>query len=294
MARGWSALEVLGEPVRMTIRWAWRRSAPSAIEAGGDVRVLVIGKSLGSLLAGAISDRVLPTAPETPLQHEPSVIDGNIPAGARPCWSAEAPIRRGPRAPPPRGSIEVLEPPGADDMLEVPAIRSSARRVGQMTEAMMAFAERVERRRRKLTPLSAPTRIPPQSSGWTSARVSETSTGGRPDPRPDAARRHRMVRLHQDRGRTCAPVERGFGVLDPDHHRVRDFAGARRRTVTAESPMIMSLLPVFILDRCCDSRGARCSRNPYALKRCDRLGVRPQQIRSGTNRGVGNRAIGFR
>ena len=146
MARGWSALEVLGEPGQHDDPLGWEEiCAERVIEAGGDARVLVIGKSLASLLAGAISDRALPTVWLTPLLHEPSVIDG-VTRAARPTLlvggSADPSWRRD--ALPPRGSIEVLELPGADHTLEVPGDPVvSLAGFGQMTEAIMAFAERV-------------------------------------------------------------------------------------------------------------------------------------------------------
>jgi hypothetical protein len=145
MARGWSALEVLGEPGLHDDPLGWEQScAERAIEAAGAARVLVIGKSLASLLAGAISDLVLPAVWLTPLMHEPSVIDGlaraarpNLLVGgsADPSWRVDA-LEAG-------DSIEVLELAGADHALEVPGDPVvSLAGLGQMTETIMAFADR--------------------------------------------------------------------------------------------------------------------------------------------------------
>jgi len=68
MARGWSALEVLGEPGDRPDPLAWERArAERAFAAAGTARVLVIGKSLASLLAGSVSDRDLSAVRLTPL-----------------------------------------------------------------------------------------------------------------------------------------------------------------------------------------------------------------------------------
>jgi hypothetical protein len=77
MERGWSALEVLGEPGEHPDPLAWEQEcAERVLATAGAARVLVIGKSLASLLAGPVSDRDLPAVWLTPLLTEPSVIEG--------------------------------------------------------------------------------------------------------------------------------------------------------------------------------------------------------------------------
>jgi len=145
MARGWSALEVLGEPGQHEDPLGWEQScAERALEAAGEARVLVIGKSLASLLAGAISDRSLPAVWLTPLLHLPAVIDGLartarptllVGGTADPSWRVDAL--------PAGGSIDVLELRGADHALEIrgdPVV--SLEGLGRMTGAIMDFADR--------------------------------------------------------------------------------------------------------------------------------------------------------
>src|SRR5436190_23809171 len=72
MALGYSALEVLGEPVEQADKLGWERDcAERAIAEAGSARVVVIGKSLASLLAAEISARNLPAAWLTPPMTEP-------------------------------------------------------------------------------------------------------------------------------------------------------------------------------------------------------------------------------
>jgi hypothetical protein len=145
MARGWSALEVLGEPGEHEDPLTWERwCAERAIEAASPSRVLVIGKSLASLLAAEISDRNLPAVWLTPLLNEPSVIDGLARARrpallvggtADPTWRPDA--LRGER------EIDLLELPRADHALEVPCDPvTSLAGLRQMIEAVMRFADR--------------------------------------------------------------------------------------------------------------------------------------------------------
>lgn len=76
LALGYSALEVLGEPVEHADKLGWERDcAERAIAEAGSARVVVIGKSLASLLAGEISDRNLPAAWLTPPLTVPSMIE---------------------------------------------------------------------------------------------------------------------------------------------------------------------------------------------------------------------------
>jgi pimeloyl-ACP methyl ester carboxylesterase len=121
MAAGWGALEVLGEPGTHPDGLGWEREcAERALDAAGDARVLLIGKSLASLLAGEISERGLAAVWLTPLLTEDSVIEGlararrpTLLAGgtADPVWRAEAI--------PDNAALEVLEVPGADHSLQV-------------------------------------------------------------------------------------------------------------------------------------------------------------------------------
>ena len=146
MARGWSALEVLGEPGEHEDPLRWERwCAERALEAAGAERLLVIGKSLASLLAGEISDRGLPAVWLTPLLHEPTVIDGLartqrptllVGGSADPSWRPGA-LPGGP-------SFDVLELPDADHSLEVPGDPAvSLTGLGRMTEAVMRFVARL-------------------------------------------------------------------------------------------------------------------------------------------------------
>jgi hypothetical protein len=146
MARGWSALEVLGEPGEREDPLTWERwCAERVIEAASPARVLVIGKSLASLLAVEISDHDLPAVWLTPLLNEPSVIAG-LARARRPALlvggSADPTWR--PNALPRERDIELAELPGADHALEVPGDPvTSLMGLGQMIEAIMRFADRV-------------------------------------------------------------------------------------------------------------------------------------------------------
>ena len=146
MSRGWSALEVLGEPGEHEDPLTWERwCAERAIEAALPARVLVIGKSLASLLAADISERDLPTVWLTPLLNERSVIDG-LASARRPALlvggSADETWR--PDAVPRERDIDVLELPGADHSLEIPGDPvTSLTGLGQMTDAVMRFADAV-------------------------------------------------------------------------------------------------------------------------------------------------------
>jgi hypothetical protein len=142
MAQGWSALEVLGEPGEHPDPVAWERDcAQRALAATGDARVLVIGKSLASLLAAELSDRGVAAIWLTPLLTESAVLDGL--ARARrpallvggttdPAWRREA-IPANPE-------LDALELPGVDHAVQVPgdpiasldALRQMAERVGHL------------------------------------------------------------------------------------------------------------------------------------------------------------------
>jgi len=146
MARGWSALEVLGEPGEHEDPLAWERwCAERAIEAAAPARLLVIGKSLASLLAGEVSDRALEAVWLTPLLNEHAVIEGLARArrptlvvggSADPTWRPDA--VRG------EDAIDILELPGRNHSLEVPGDPvASLAGLSQMTNAIMRFADRV-------------------------------------------------------------------------------------------------------------------------------------------------------
>ena len=122
LAEGWSALEVLGEPGDHPDPIAWQRAAAeAALEAAGAERVLVIGKSLATLLAGPVADRDLPAVWLTPALTESAVGEG-LARARRPTmviggtadhfWRAET-IPENP-------ALEVIELPGLDHSLQVP------------------------------------------------------------------------------------------------------------------------------------------------------------------------------
>jgi len=147
MALGYSALEVLGEPVEHASRLGWERDcAERAIAEAGSARVVVIGKSLASLLAGEISDRNLPAAWLTPPLTEPSMIDALsrvrsptllLGGTADAMWKADAI--------PDNPVLQVVELPDVDHALQVagdPVASLDALR--QMTEALTAWLQRVQ------------------------------------------------------------------------------------------------------------------------------------------------------
>jgi len=142
MAQGWSALEVLGEPGEHRDPLAWEREcAERALAAAGAARVLVIGKSLASLLAGMVSDRDLAAVWLTPLLTDPSVIAG-LARARRPTLlvggTADAVWRAA--AIPANAALDVLELHGVDHALQVPgdpllsldALRQLAEWVGRL------------------------------------------------------------------------------------------------------------------------------------------------------------------
>jgi pimeloyl-ACP methyl ester carboxylesterase len=146
MARGWSALEVLGEPRDHDEPLTWQREcAELALEAVGQVRVLVIGKSLATFLAGAVADRGLPAAWLTPALDRQEVVDGLarvrsptlvVGGTADSMWVRDAL--------PENPALEVLELPGVDHALQVPGdIQGSLQALGQMAEAVGALANRI-------------------------------------------------------------------------------------------------------------------------------------------------------
>lgn len=122
MAEGWSALEVLGEPGDHPDPVAWERDcAEHALAAAGAERVLVVGKSLASLLAGLVSDRGLPAVWLTPALTERSLVE------ALPLLSAPTLLLGGTADSmwnrdviPDNPAIDVIELPGVDHALQVP------------------------------------------------------------------------------------------------------------------------------------------------------------------------------
>jgi hypothetical protein len=152
MAAGWSALEVLGEPGEHDDELSWERGcADAAIKAaagtggvGGD-QILVIGKSLASLLAGEIADRDLPAIWLTPLLHLPEVVDG-LGRGRRPVLLAggDADPTWRPDAIPADRDIEVLDLPGVDHSVQVPGDpTASLDALGELTEGVGRFLARL-------------------------------------------------------------------------------------------------------------------------------------------------------
>jgi pimeloyl-ACP methyl ester carboxylesterase len=146
MALGYTALEVLGEPVEHPDRLGWERDcAERAIAEAGSARVVVIGKSLASLLAGEISDRDLAAAWLTPPLTEPSMIDALtrvrtptllLGGTADPMWRADA-IPENP-------ALEVVELPDVDHALQRdgdPIASLGALR--QMTETLTGWLRRL-------------------------------------------------------------------------------------------------------------------------------------------------------
>ncbi len=142
MANGWSALEVLGEPGQQPDPLGWERDcAERALAAIGAEQVLVIGKSLASFLAGAVSDRGLPAVWLTPLLTEGAVIDG-LRRARRPTLliggTGDSVWRRD--AIPPNPALEILELPGVDHALQIPgdpgasldALRGSTEAIGKL------------------------------------------------------------------------------------------------------------------------------------------------------------------
>jgi pimeloyl-ACP methyl ester carboxylesterase len=146
MSLGYSALEVLGEPVEHADQLGWERDcAERAITQAGSARVVVIGKSLASLLAAEISDRNLPAAWLTPPLTEPSMLDALtrvrtptllLGGTADQMWKADA-IPSNP-------ALQVVELPGADHALQVAGNpRASLDALGQMTEALTGWLRRI-------------------------------------------------------------------------------------------------------------------------------------------------------
>ena len=146
MALGYSAIEVLGEPVEHADQLGWERDcADRAIAAAGSARVVVIGKSLASLLAGEISDRDLPAAWLTPPLTEPLMIDALsrvrsptllIGGTADAMWKADAI--------PDNAALQVVELSDVDHALQVAGDPvSSLHALGQMAEALTSWLQQI-------------------------------------------------------------------------------------------------------------------------------------------------------
>lgn len=146
MALGYSALEVLGEPVDHADKLGWEREcAERAIAEAGSASVVVIGKSLASLLAAEISDRNLPAAWLTPPLTEPSMIDALtrvrnptllLGGNADPMWKADA-IPDSP-------ALQVVELPDVDHALQVAGDPvASLEALRQMTDSLTGWLQRI-------------------------------------------------------------------------------------------------------------------------------------------------------
>lgn len=147
MALGYSTLEVLGEPVDHADQLGWEREcAERAINEAGSAHVVVIGKSLASLLAAEVSDRNLSAAWLTPPLTEPAMSDalGSVRSPtlvlggtADPMWRRDAI--------PDNPALEVVELPGVDHALQVPGDPgASIEALRQMTDALTGWLEPVQ------------------------------------------------------------------------------------------------------------------------------------------------------
>ena len=142
IAEGWGALEVLGEPRERPDPVGWEREcAERALAAAGSNRVLVVGKSLASLLAGLVSDRGLEAVWLTPALTEDSLVKDL--ARVRPPTlllggTADSMWRRD--AIPDNPALEVIEVPGADHALQVPGdISASLDALRQMVDGIRSW-----------------------------------------------------------------------------------------------------------------------------------------------------------
>jgi hypothetical protein len=146
MARGWSALEVLGEPGLHPDPLAWERECAEGALARATGQAVVIGKSLASLLADLVNRRELPAVWLTPVLTEPSVpralTEARRPAllaggTADPLWDRDAI--------PDNENLEVLEFDGVDHALQVPGHPADSLRVlRRMSDAVGQFLSATE------------------------------------------------------------------------------------------------------------------------------------------------------
>jgi hypothetical protein len=144
IARGWSAIEVLGEPGGHRDPLGWEREcAERAIEHAGDAQKLVIGKSLASLLAPQVSEHDLPAVWLTPLLTDPTVTEG-LARAKRPTLligGTSDPLWQRTEIPD-NPVIEVLELPGLDHALQAPGDpETSLDALRQLTDALGRLAD---------------------------------------------------------------------------------------------------------------------------------------------------------
>ncbi len=146
MAQGWSALEVLGEPGLADDPLAWEREcADRALASVGTGSVIVIGKSLASLLADMVNERDLPAIWLTPLltQDEATAALGRA---RRPTLLAGGTADRlwSGGTIPSNPLLEVLELPGLDHALQVPGEPvASLSALRQLVHAVSGFVGRL-------------------------------------------------------------------------------------------------------------------------------------------------------
>ena len=144
LAHGWGALEVLGEPGEHADPIEWQRAAAeAALAAAGSERVLVIGKSLATLLAGRVADLDLPAVWLTPALTEPAVGEGLARARrATIVMGGSADDFWRPDAIPSNPALEVIELPGLDHALQLPgdpmASLDALRQVVEVVARMVA------------------------------------------------------------------------------------------------------------------------------------------------------------
>jgi pimeloyl-ACP methyl ester carboxylesterase len=143
IGQGWSALEVLGQPGEHPDPLEWERDCFESAQAQiGDKRVLVIGKSLASLLAAPAADRGLSAVWLTPLLTEAAVTDALartkqptllIGGTADQLWRSDAI--------PDNPALEVLELPGLDHALQRPGDpEAGIEALRRLTEAVAGLA----------------------------------------------------------------------------------------------------------------------------------------------------------
>jgi pimeloyl-ACP methyl ester carboxylesterase len=136
---------VLGEPGEHAHPLAWEREcAERALAAVGSARVMVIGKSLASLLASSLSERDLPAVWLTPLLGERSVIDALARARCPTLLiGGTADAAWQPDAIPTNPVLEVVQLPGLDHALQIPSDPvASLDALHQITESVGRLAAR--------------------------------------------------------------------------------------------------------------------------------------------------------
>lgn len=142
MAEGWDTLEVLGEPGDHPDPLAWEREcAQRALEVAEANRVLVVGKSLASLLAGFVADRGLAAVWLTPALTEDSLV-ADLGRVSQPTLllggTADSMWRR--EAIPANPALKVVEVPGADHALQTPRdVAGSLDALRQMTDGIRTW-----------------------------------------------------------------------------------------------------------------------------------------------------------